>query len=161
MLSDKLIFEMNEQIKYEFFSSHLYLSMAAYCAENDFPGFEKWFIDHAAEERTHGMDFYEFLNDRDAKAVFRGFEDPKETFNSLRDVYEYALEHEKFVTSRIYKLMDIAQEEKEYASINFLNKYVEEQVEEEALFSGILARVIKAGDNQGALMNIDRQMGSE
>jgi ferritin len=160
MLSKKLIDEINEQIKYEFFSAHLYLSMASFCAENDLPGFETWFIAQGDEERFHAMKFYGFLNSRGEKAIIKGFDDPKTDFDDIIDVFAYSLDHEKFVSSRIYHLMDIAQEEKEYATISLLNWFVDEQVEEEESFSTLLAQLKKIKGNPQGLHMLDRELGS-
>ncbi|NTW70880.1 MAG: ferritin [Eubacteriaceae bacterium] len=160
MLSKKLIDEINEQIKYEFFSAHLYLSMASFAANNDLPGFENWFIVQADEERFHAMKFYHFLNSRAEKAVLKGFDDPKENYDDIIDAFAYSLEHEKFVSSRIYHLMDIAQEEKEYATISLLNWFVDEQVEEEDNFGRILSQLKKISGNEDGLFRLDRELAT-
>lgn len=158
MLSKDLINEINEQIKYEFFSSHLYLAMAAYSAENDLPGFENWFLVQAEEERFHAMKFYNFLNEKGERVIIKGFETPENHYNSLKEVFEKSLEHEKFVTSRIYKLMDIAQGEREYSTISMLNWFIDEQVEEESSFGYILAQLKRMGENSDGIYRLDQEL---
>ncbi|MPW24888.1 ferritin [Alkalibaculum sp. M08DMB] len=160
MLSQRLTEEINLQIKYEFFSAQLYLSMASYCADNDLPGFENWFIMQAEEERFHAMKFYNYLNSRGAKAIITGFDDPKVDFEDLMDCFKFGLEHEKFVTSRMYHLMDISQEEKEYASISMLNWFIDEQVEEEESFSNIIAQLKFMGTGSDVVYRLDRELAA-
>ena len=158
MLSEKLIEEINLQIKYEFFSAHLYLSMASFCADNDLPGFENWFTIQAEEERFHAMKFYNYLTSKGAKTVITGFEDPKADFKDILDCFSFGLEHEKFVTSRIYHLMDIAQDEREYATISMLNWFIDEQVEEEESFNNIIAQLKFMGVSSDIVYRLDREL---
>jgi len=158
MLSQRLTDEMNLQIKYEMFSAQLYLAMAAWCADQQLDGFVTWFKAQAEEEKFHAMRFFEFVNDMGGRIKMTGFEDPKNDFASLADVFEYSLAHEKFVTSRIYHLMNIAVEEKEHASISFLKWFVDEQREEEKSFSGVLQQV-KRFSGEG-LYHLDKELGT-
>lgn len=158
MLSQRLIDEMNLQIKYEMFSAQLYLAMAAWCADQQLDGFVTWFKAQAEEEKFHAMRFFEFIDDMGGRVKMTGFEDPKNDFASLVEVYEHSLEHEKFVTSRIYHLMNIAAEEKEHASISFLKWFVDEQREEEKSFSGVLQQVKRFGGE--GLYHLDKELGT-
>ncbi|MBT3319919.1 MAG: ferritin [Clostridia bacterium] len=156
MMNKKLLGEINKQIGLEFYSQHFYLSMAAYSAANDLPGFESWFLAQGQEEDFHAMRFYRYLNQRDEKVVITGFEDPPTEFSSVLDAFEKGLAHEKTVTDRINYLMSIAHEEKDYAAVNFLNWYVDEQVEEEDTFSTMIGKVKMVGDGMG-LYELDKE----
>ena len=158
MLSQKLIDELNLQIKYEMFSAQLYLSMAAWCADQQLGGFVTWFKAQAEEEKFHAMRFFEFVDDMGGKVKMTGFEDPQSDFASLTDVFEYSLEHERFVTKRIYHLMNIAQEEKEHATISFLNWFVDEQREEEKTFGGVLQQIKRFGGE--GLYHLDKELST-
>jgi ferritin len=160
MISDKLLAELNEQIKYEFYSSHLYLSMAAYCYDNDLDGFANFFTVQAEEEKFHAMKFFNFVNDMDKKVEIKGFENPPVDFKDIVDVFHYSLDHEKFVTSRIYLLMDIATEEREHATISMLKWFIDEQVEEEANFKSYLQKLKRANGDVGVLYSIDDEMST-
>ncbi len=158
-MNKKLVDEINKQITYEFYSSFLYLSMAAYASENDLPGFESWYTVQAQEENFHAMKFFNYLHSRDEKAIITGFENPPVDFKSLLDTFEVSLEHEKFVTERINLLMSIAHEVKDYAAISFLNWYVDEQVEEEESFNTMIGQ-IKLVNNEGqGLYHLDKEAG--
>jgi len=157
VLSDKLLKAMNEQMKAEFYSAHLYLSMAAYCADEDLEGFENFFIAQGEEERFHAMKFYNFINETGGRAVVYGFEDPPADFKSIEDLFATSLDHEKKVTALISAIMDIAQDERNYAAISFLNWFVDEQVEEEDMFSTLLGKVKRFGSGD-ALYQLDKEL---
>jgi ferritin len=158
MLSERLLKELNEQVKYELYSAHYYLAMAAYCASEDLDGFANFFKVQAEEEKFHAMKFFDFINDMDGRVTILALEEPNNEFNSVLDVFKAALEHEKFVTSRIYKLMDIAVEEKEHATISLLKWFVDEQVEEENSMKMIIKKLERLGDNSQGLYMLDEEL---
>lgn len=160
MLSEKLTKAINKQINYELFSGHVYVAMAAWCADNDLPGFTNFFIVQEQEERFHAMKFFNFLTEMDQKPIMTGMPDPDTDFDSLEDVFATALEHEKGVTARIYDLMDIAQEEKEYRTVSMLNWFVDEQREEEDTFSGLLAMVKRVEGHGNQIYHLDKELGA-
>ncbi|MCC7571528.1 ferritin [Candidatus Micrarchaeota archaeon] len=158
MLSEKLLRELNEQIKYEFFSANYYLAMAAFCASRDFNGFANFFIVQAEEERFHAMKFFNFINERGERVFISALDEPKNDFQSLEEVFTLALHHEKFVTARIYSLMDLAGEEREHATISFLKWFIDEQVEEEAGMSDILSKIQRIGENGEGIYHLDKEL---
>ncbi|QUH24560.1 ferritin [Serpentinicella alkaliphila] len=158
MLSEKLLKEFNDQMKYEFASANYYLAMAGYCLDQDLDGFANFFKVQADEERFHAMKFFNFINDAGSRLEIQGFEDPKNEFSSLEEVFSFALNHEKFVTSRINLLMDIAVQEKNYACVSFLNWFIDEQVEEESMFNALLNKVKRIGNNDAALFLLDAEL---
>lgn len=159
MISESLEDAMNEQMKNEFYSAYLYLSMAAYFDDQDLDGFFNWFREQAREEQFHAMKFYHFLNERGGRVELRTIEKPQKEFKSVEDVFETSLDHEKKVTSMINDLMDMAKEEGDHASINFLNWFVDEQVEEEDQFESVLAKVKRIGENGQGLLMLDKDLG--
>lgn len=160
MLSEKLTEAINTQITWEFYSAHLYLSMAAYCAGEDLDGFVNFFKVQAEEEKFHAMKFFDFVTQRDGRVRLKGLEDPPVDFDSLLSVFEKAYQHEQLVTGRIYALMDIATEEKEHATISFLKWFVDEQVEEESTFSGLIKKLKRIGSDPTALYDLDTQLAA-
>ena len=160
-MSSTLAEALNEQMNFEFYSSHIYLAMASYCESKDYNGFAKFFLKHAEEERQHGMRIYKYLQDRGEQAIITGFEDPDNEYESLYDVCKQALEHEKLVTSRFYAISDIADSEKEYATISFLDWFLQEQVEEESLFETIVQKLSRIKDHEGAILLYDMNIGHE
>jgi ferritin len=105
------------------------------------------------------MKFYHYLNQRGEKAVITGFEDPPTAFDSLLAAFEAGLKHEKFVTERINLLMSIALDAKDFAAVNFLNWYIDEQVEEEESFSAMIGKIKLVGDGMG-LYQLDKEVAA-
>ncbi len=158
MLSEKLLAKLNEQITHEFYSAHYYLAMAAYFKKEDLDGFANFFIVQAEEERFHAMKFFEFINDQGEEAVITGFKNPKRDFQSVEEIFNLALEHEKLVSSLINDLMSMAQEEKHYPSISFLQWFIDEQVEEEANMGKLLSQVKRVGEKGHGILMMDREL---
>src|SRR5512135_2432449 len=131
MISPKLNEAINEQITFEFYSAHIYLSMAAYCEAIDLPGFSHFFRVQYREEIDHAMKFFNFVAEMGGNVKIAGFQDPQAEFSSVLNALEVALNHEKIVTGRIYDLKTVEIEEKNYAASSFLEWYVNEQIEEE------------------------------
>lgn len=158
MLSEKLLNEINKQIKYEFYSAHFYLAMAAYCDAEDLEGFANFFKVQAEEEKFHAMKLYDFVNQMGARVKLYGLEEPNNEFSSVLDAFQKSLEHEKFVTKRIYTLMDLATEEKEHATISLLKWFIDEQVEEEDMFSKLIAKLKRIGNDSTGLYMLDDEL---
>lgn len=157
-MEKKLTDAMNTQLNYEFESAHVYLAMQAYVATLGLEGFENWLGVQYEEEVFHARKFVNYLNERGEQVVIEGFETPNATFESLLDVFETALNHEKGVTARINNLMKIAHEVSDYASISFLQWYVDEQVEEEDTFNKLIDK-IKLLDGKGIYM-LDKDLAA-
>ncbi|AKL94226.1 ferritin [Clostridium aceticum] len=158
MISENLAKEFNLQVKYEFASANYYLAMAAYCKDLDLDGFANFFIVQAEEERFHAMKFFNFISELGGRTLVYGFEDPKNDFASVLEVFTDALKHEEFVTSRINHLMDLAVQEKNYACVSFLNWFIDEQVEEEATMTGIINKLKRIGENDHAIYMLDSEL---
>jgi len=158
-MNKKLLEEMNDQINKEIFSGYLYLSMAAHFMAVNLNGFSKWMQIQAEEELEHGLKFFEYLNDIGEKVTLKAIEQPKTEFGSLVEVFEEVLAHEKFVTSRIHLLYEIALKENDYATQMFLQWFINEQVEEEKNATEILEKLKFVGDSGNAILMLDRTMG--
>lgn len=158
MISEKLLEELNLQINYEFYSAHLYLAMAAYCYSINLDGFANYMVVQAEEEKFHAMRFFNYIKSMDRVINIQGIETPPQNFENILDVFENSLLHEKFVTSRIYLLMDIATEEKEHATMSYLKWFIDEQVEEEANFKAIVQKLKRANGDVGILYGLDEEL---
>lgn len=159
MLSERLQNEMNDQIKFEFFSSYLYMAMAGYFQSEDLPGFANWMRVQALEEMTHGEKFFNFICEVGGRTDLRAIDAPTNSFASPLAAFEFGLNHERFVTERINHLMNIAKEEKNHAAQIMLQWFVTEQVEEESNFSLLLRKLKRVeGDGRGLLM-LDEELG--
>jgi ferritin len=150
---------MNDQIKHELYSAHLYLAMAAYCESADLPGISHWLKVQAKEELGHGMKLFEFLVDTGNRVVLQGINRPPVEFKSAADVFEQTLAHEKSVTARINSLYNLAVKVNDPAAAIMLQWFVTEQVEEEKNASQILSMLRKVKPDSGTLIMLDRQLG--
>jgi ferritin len=149
----------NEQIKNEFYSAYLYLSMSAYFSDIGLPGFAAWMRVQAQEEVTHATKMYDYVLSRGEQVVLKAIDAPQAAWENPLAVMQAGLTHEKFVTKCLNELTDLAVAEKDHASQIFLSWYITEQVEEEQNFTDIVnaLRLIK-GEGQGLLM-MDRELG--
>ncbi len=157
-MDNELAEAFNEQIKNEFASSYLYLSMAAYCESVNLSGFGHWMKLQAKEELTHAMKLYEFLNDVGEKVVLEAIPKPPVSFASALDVFEKTLAHEKKVTGMINKLYALAQKTGDNAAAIYLQWFITEQVEEEKSATEIveMLKMIKA--DSGQIIMVDRAL---
>jgi len=159
MMSPKVQDAFNEQMKQEFYSSYLYLSMSAYLDAANLPGLSKWMRSQAREEAVHAMKIFDHLLDRGGKVQLHPIGRPPPDFASPREVFDQAHRHEKEVTASINGLYGLALEERDFASRVFLDWFVREQVEEEKT-SGLLAEQLRmVGDDRPGLLMLDRELG--
>lgn len=157
-MNNRIEAAINKQINAEFYSGYLYLSMATYFEDKNLPGFAKWMEIQQQEENFHAMKMYKYINDRGGRVILETIEKPKNEWNNIAEVINDALEHEKKVTGMINNLLEIAREEKDYATDNFLQWYIEEQVEEEATASELLEKVKMIQDSPNAIYMLDKEL---
>jgi ferritin len=160
MVSKKMIDTLNNHLNEEFYSSYLYLSMASYFEENNLKGFAQWFKIQSQEEYGHGMKFYSFIIQVGGKVTLKAIKAPKTTWKSIIEVFAETLAHEKHITGLINKIVGQAMQEKEYATNNFLQWFVNEQVEEEATVEEIINKLEMIGDAKSGLFMMDRELGA-
>jgi ferritin len=159
MIGKKMEDAINRQINAEFYSSFLYLSMAADFDSKNFKGFAGWLKVQAGEEHTHAMKFMHHIIERGGKVRLDAIAAPKTDWANALEAFTDAYEHEIKVTAMIYKLVEIAREEKDYAAESMLKWFVDEQVEEEANASEITGTLKLIGDSKGSLYQLDHQLG--
>jgi ferritin len=160
MLSDKVQKALNDQLNAELYSSYLYLSMAAYFQANDLAGMASWMRIQAQEELMHVGKYYDYINDRHGRVLLGKVDAPPTEWSTPLEVFEEGLKHERFVTSLIGKLVDLAIEERDHSTHNFLQWFVAEQVEEEATAAEIVGQLRIIKDNAGGLYMLDRELGN-
>jgi len=160
-MDKKLQDAFNEQLRNEFYSAYLYLSMAAYCEACNLPGFSHWLQVQRLEELEHGMKFFKHLADRGARIILQGeaVREVPTDFGTPVELFEKVLEHEKFITDKINKLYELAMELKDYPAQVFLQWFITEQVEEEKSASDILAMLKMVKPDSGAIFMIDKKLG--
>ncbi len=152
MISDKMVQHLNAQLNAEFYSGYLYLQMAAYFDEKNLAGFAHWMKIQAKEEFSHGMKIYSYINDRGGKVLLEAVEKPRSDYASVQEIFEQTLSHEQKVTKSIDDLVELAIEERDHATRQYLDWFVKEQVEEEATAAEVLGKVKMAKDAPSLLM---------
>lgn len=158
MLSPNVEKALNDQICHELYSSYVYLSMAAYCHEQNYSGFASWLQTQSAEEYGHAMKLYGYIHQRGGKVTLQTIEAPKAEWSDLKALMNEAYEHEKKMTSYIDELVNKATQANDQATASFLQWYVDEQVEEEASTRKIVARLEQIGQAPQAMFMLDGQM---
>ena len=159
MLSKKMQDALNDQVRIEAQSSQVYLAMASWAEIQ--PGINNitsFFYKHSDEERMHMMKLIHFINERGGFAVVPPLEQPTLTYPSLKHAFSELLKHEIYVSESINKLVDIALSEKDYATHNFLQWYVAEQVEEEALARTMNDKLEMIGAEKSGLYLFDKDI---
>lgn len=158
MLSKKIENALNEQIKIEAESSQVYLSMACWAEVQGFEGVAQFMYAHSDEERMHMLKLVKFVNERGGHAHVSDLAAPPTEFGSFKDMFQTLFDHEVFVSKSINDLVHITLEERDYATHNFLQWYVSEQIEEEALARNILDKINLIGDDKGGLYLFDNDV---
>ncbi|QTH46017.1 ferritin [Cohnella sp. LGH] len=160
MINETLSKALNDQLNYELFSAHVYLAIAAYCSGESLDGFANFFTVQAEEEKFHAMKIYKYLNDRGIRVTLAGMDTPNNEYSSVLDAYEHAYEHEKEVTRRIYHLSDLAMNDREHATIQFLKWFIDEQVEEESMFDTIINKLKRIDKDSNAFFMMDSEFAA-
>lgn len=158
MLSKKVEVALNEQIKLEAESSQVYLSMASWAEKQGFEGVASFMYAHSDEERMHMLKLFKFVNERGGHAKVSTLNAPPSSFGSFKEMFQTLFDHEVMVSEKINDLVDITLTEKDYATNNFLQWYVSEQIEEEALARNILDKINLIGDDKGGLYLFDNDV---
>lgn len=149
---------LNDQILKEASSSQFYLAMASWAESKGLSGTAKFMYAHSDEERFHMLKLIKFVNERGGVAIVPGLQQPPTEFESLENVFQLLLEHELDVTASINNLVDVCLQEKDYTTHNFVQWYVSEQLEEEALARTILDKVKMIDNNKAGLYMFDRDL---
>ena len=160
MLSKNLHDAINAQINAELWSAYLYLAMSLDAEAKGYKGVANWFYVQFQEEQAHARIFMNYLNSRDAKVTLLPIEEVPATWNSVLDMFKQTLEHEKKVTSLINNLAFIANENRDFASINRLNWFIDEQVEEEESARDMIATVEAVEDNKYGMYMLDKELAT-
>ena len=148
---------INDQITAELWSSNLYLQMSYFLKHQGWEGFAHWMLMHSNEERRHATRMADYLIERGGKVKINMVNLVPEGWGSVLEVFEHSYKQECMVSNMINKIVLHAIEQQHFATENFFRQFVDEQVEEEALFSGIVEKLKAAGD--AGLLFMDAQLG--
>ena len=159
MLPPKIDKALNSQLNAELFSAYLYMSMAAYFESLNLTGFANWMKVQTQEELFHAQKFFDHINERGGRVIMQAIEKPETDWESTLTVFEFTYKHEQKVTSLINDLVELARTEKDNATYNFLQWFVSEQVEEEALVDAVLQKLKLVGDFGPGIFMVNQEMG--
>jgi len=155
MLNKKVEKILNEQIEKEGYSSNLYLAMASWAEKEGFAGIAQWLYAQADEERMHMLKFITFINERGGHALIPAFKQPQVKFDGIKKMFEQVLEHENFITKSINEIVALVIKENDYATNNWIQWFVTEQMEEELNVQTILDKINLVGDKNLYLFDRD------
>ena len=151
MLSKNIEIALNKQIRIEAESSQIYLSMACWAEVSGLEGIAKFMYAQSDEERLHMLKLIKYINERGGQSQITDLRAPNTSYDTFKGMFEALYQHELFVSNSINELVHITFEEKDYATHNFLQWYVAEQIEEEATAKSILDKINLIGDDKGGL----------
>lgn len=160
MLSSNLYKAINEQINAEMWSAYLYLSMSMDCQAKGYNGIANWFYVQFQEEQAHARIFMNYLNSVDAKVELLPIAEVRTSWDSVLDMFKQTLEHEKKVTAMINNIAAIANADKDYAAINRINWFVDEQVEEEESAREMITTFEAVEGNKYGMYMIDKELAA-
>ena len=146
---------LNVQIEKESYSSHLYLSMASWAEAAGYEGIAQWLYVQADEERLHMLKFIHYVNERGGKALISAIKVPPATFKDVMDVFLSVLKHEEFVTASINEIVAVCNKEKDFTTLNFVQWFVAEQIQEEKSARAIIDKLKLLGKQNLYLLDKD------
>jgi len=158
MLSTKVLEALNEQIKMEGDSSQVYLAMASWAEVQGFEGISIFMYNQSDEERMHMLKLIKYVNQRGGEACVSATTEPNLDLSNYKTLFKQLLEHEIAVSASINNLVGITLDERDFATHNFLQWYVAEQIEEEATARYILDKINLIGDDRGGFYLFDNEM---
>lgn len=149
---------LNKQIELECYASFLYLAMASWCDNEGLEGSARFMHRQSEEERDHMIRIFHYISEVDGYAIVPGVKKPPTKFKSPKVLFQQVYEHEQKVTASINDLVALCYKENDYSTLNFLQWYVEEQREEEALMRTVMDRIKLIGDGPQSLYYIDNEI---
>jgi ferritin len=158
MLTKSIAEALNKQIRIEAESSQIYLAMACWAEVQGLEGVSQFMYAQSNEEREHMLKLVKYVNERGDHAVITDLVAPKTKYGTFKEMFEELYQHELFVSNSINELVHITLTEKDYATHNFLQWYVAEQIEEEAQAKTILDKINLIGEDRGGLYLFDRDI---
>jgi len=158
MISEKMENALNKQIELEGYASFLYLSMASWCEQQGLEGSAQFMYRQSDEEKEHMMRIFYYINEVDGHALTPAISQPPLEFESIHSLFSQVYDHEKKVTASIHGLVDMCYAENDYSTLNFLQWYIQEQREEEALMRTIMDKIKLIGGGPQALFYIDKEV---
>lgn len=150
---------INLQINREMYSAYLYLAMAAAMTEKGYLGIGRWLAIQYHEEMFHAMKFAKYLEDQGATVKYAQIDTPVFSETGVKEIFQHILRHEQSVTASIREMVELARAEKDYATENLLQWYIDEQIEEEKNDTEILQTIDLLGNSAQGLYMLNIELG--
>ena len=157
MLNQKVSALINDQINKELYSAYLYLDFSVYYEAQGLDGFANWYMVQAQEERDHAMLFLKYLQQNGEKVTLDAVAKPDKELKTLMDPLKFGLEHEQYVTSLINDIYAAAYDVKDFRSMQFLDWFVKEQLEEEKNADDMIKKMELFGNDSKGLYSLDSE----
>ena len=160
-LSAKMGKALSEQMNVEDLQSRVYFSYGIWATDQGYGGIGNFLFRHAQEERNHAVKFMMYILNRGGKPKINALPAPGKDPKKLTECFDLVFKHEVENTEKIYQLVNLAFEEKDWATWNFLQWFVEEQIEEETLAMGLIDKLKIAGGDKASdesLFNLDKTL---
>jgi len=160
MINETVAKVLIEQVNKEFYSAYLYLSMSSYFSNIGLLGFANWTRVQVQEETAHAMLMYDYLINRGEKVTLGAIDAAPSNWGTPLSVMEEVLKHEEYVTRLINNIVNVADENKDRATMSYFNWFVDEQVEEESNAQDIISKLKLIGDDKSALYLLDKDLAA-
>lgn len=157
MLNTKVSQLINEQINKEFYSAYLYLDFSVFYEAQGLDGFANWYMIQAQEERDHALLMLKYLQNNGEKVTLEPIAKPDKELKTLMDPLKAGFEHEQYVTSLINDIYAAAYEAKDFRTMQFLDWFVKEQLEEEKNADDMIKKMELFGNDSKGLYSLDSE----
>ena len=159
-MSRNLYKAINDQINAELWSAYLYLSMSMDCEAKGYKGIANWFYVQFQEEQAHARIFMNYLNSRGEKVVLLPIAEAKTEWDSVLDMFKDTFNHEQKVTSLINNIAAIAEQDRDYATVNRIAWFIDEQVEEEESAREMISTFEAVEGNKYGMYMLDKELAT-
>lgn len=155
---------LSDQMNVEDLQSRIYYALGIWATDKGYAGIGNFLFRHAQEERDHAVKFMQYVINRGGKPTVDALPKPGKDPKSLKECFESVYKHEVENTEKIYNLVNMAHEEKDWSTFNFLQWFVKEQIEEETLAMSLLDKFEIAGGERAtneSLLKLDDMLENE
>ena len=160
-MNQNLAKALNDQVIFEFNSAYLYLALSLSMADARFKGFSGWLRPHYQEEMNHAFKIVDYLGRRNESVTLGDIKSSATKVDNPLKAAEIVLSHEQLISGKINELYALATAEKDYATVNFLDWFVNEQVEEEAIARDLVDEFTFAGDSRASQLFVDSKLNAQ
>lgn len=156
MLSNEVVQILNKQTAVEADASHAYLALASWCEERNLPGIAEYFYAAAEDERGHFLELVKYINQHQAPAVIHSVTQPRSSFVSLLEVFQYVWDLEHQNTLNINNVADVCLKNKDFATYKFMEAFVLEQQSAEKSVEDLIHMIKTLGHDEKSLYYINK-----